>query len=109
MNRLYLCYPKKTHTIRPELYGHFSEHIGGVFYDGLWVGRDSAIPNLNGFRREVGGEVRPFIPSAPVARGCFAETMTGGMVSVLSVRYAPTGGLTQTVGMKVIRWAPTNL
>ena len=75
MNRLYLCYPKKTHTIRPELYGHFSEHIGGVFYDGLWVGRDSAIPNLNGFRRELVERFRAVHP--PVLRwpgGCFAET-----------------------------------
>ena len=24
--------------INPAIYGHFSEMLGGVFYDGLWVG-----------------------------------------------------------------------
>ena len=27
-------------TISPDLYGHFTEHIGGVIYDGIWVGED---------------------------------------------------------------------
>ena len=27
-------------TIRPELYSQFTEHIGGVIYDGIWVGPD---------------------------------------------------------------------
>ena len=25
-------------TISPEIYGHFTEHLGGVIYDGIWVG-----------------------------------------------------------------------
>ena len=25
-------------VISPDLYGHFTEHIGGVIYDGIWVG-----------------------------------------------------------------------
>ena len=25
-------------TISPEIYGHFIEHLGGVIYDGVWVG-----------------------------------------------------------------------
>ena len=33
-------------TISPDLYGHFAEHIGGVVYDGIWVGEDSKIPNI---------------------------------------------------------------
>ncbi len=28
-------------TISPELYGHFIEHLGGVIYDGVWVGANS--------------------------------------------------------------------
>ena len=27
--------------IAPEIYGHFAEHLGGVIYDGIWVGEDS--------------------------------------------------------------------
>ena len=38
-------------TIKPALYGHFTEHIGGVIYDGIWVGRDSKIPNIDGIRQ----------------------------------------------------------
>ena len=32
-------------TISPEIYGHFIEHLGGVIYDGVWVGPDSKISN----------------------------------------------------------------
>ena len=38
-------------TISPEIYSHFSEHLGGVIYDGVWVGEDSKIPNVNGIRK----------------------------------------------------------
>ena len=61
--------------IEPELYGHFTEHIGGVFYDGIWVGEDSAVPNIRGLRRELIEKLRAI--HAPVIRwpgGCFAET-----------------------------------
>lgn len=77
MNRktIYLMYPKRIGTISPEIYGHFTEQIGGVFYDGLWVGKDSTIPNINGFRKEIVEKLRHI--KAPVLRwpgGCFAET-----------------------------------
>jgi len=35
-------------VIAPELYGHFVEHLGGVVYDGIWVGERSRVPNLGG-------------------------------------------------------------
>ena len=38
-------------VISPHIYGHFIEHLGAVIYDGIWVGRDSRIPNLDGIRR----------------------------------------------------------
>ena len=53
MKKIYLMYPQKKGIIAPEIYGHFTEHIGGVIYDGLCVGRDSNIPNINGFRKEI--------------------------------------------------------
>ena len=75
MKTIYLIYPKKIGTIAPEIYGHFSEQIGGVFYDGLWVGKDSHIPNIDGFRKELVEKLKAIHP--PVLRwpgGCFAET-----------------------------------
>jgi alpha-N-arabinofuranosidase len=62
-------------TISPDLYGHFTEHIGGVIYDGIWVGEDSKIPNYRGIRKALVDRLRPLKPS--VMRwpgGCFAET-----------------------------------
>jgi alpha-N-arabinofuranosidase len=62
-------------TISPNIYGHFLEHIGGVIYDGVWVGEDSKIPNIHGLRKELVDEMRKI--KAPVVRypgGCFADS-----------------------------------
>ncbi len=62
-------------TISPNIYGHFLEHIGGVIYDGVWVGENSKIPNVGGIRRELIEEMRKI--QAPVVRypgGCFADS-----------------------------------
>src|SRR5664280_3734116 len=40
-------------TIAPEIYGHFVEHLGGVVYDGIWVGERSGIPHVNGLRKQL--------------------------------------------------------
>src|ERR1044072_6926394 len=37
-------------TISPNIYGHFAEHLGGVVYDGIWVGENSKVPNTGGIR-----------------------------------------------------------
>jgi len=61
-------------TISPRIYGHFTEHIGGVFYDGLWVGEDSKIANIRGFRKALVESFKRINPA--VVRwpgGCFAE------------------------------------
>lgn len=62
-------------TISPDIYGHFTEHIGGVVYDGIWVGEDSTIPNYGGVRKELVDHMRRLKPS--VVRwpgGCFADS-----------------------------------
>jgi alpha-L-arabinofuranosidase len=62
-------------TISPNIYGHFLEHIGGVIYDGVWVGENSKIPNINGIRKDLVDEMRQI--KAPVVRypgGCFADS-----------------------------------
>ena len=40
-------------TIEPEVYGHFSEHLGRCIYEGIFVGENSDIPNVNGMRTDV--------------------------------------------------------
>ena len=39
--------------IEPAVYGQFAEHLGRGIYEGLWVGKDSSIPNTNGYRNDV--------------------------------------------------------
>jgi alpha-N-arabinofuranosidase len=61
-------------TINPNIYGHFAEHLGRCIHDGIWVGEDSSIPNMDGFRNDIIGALRRLKP--PVIRwpgGCFAD------------------------------------
>jgi alpha-L-arabinofuranosidase len=60
--------------IAPEIYGQFAEHLGTGIEDGIWVGEDSPIPNIRGFRRDVVEALRRL--KVPVVRwpgGCFAD------------------------------------
>ncbi len=61
-------------TIRPAIYSQFAEHIGGVIYDGIWVGPDSKVANIDGVRRTLLEHVKQLGPV--VVRwpgGCFAD------------------------------------
>ena len=61
-------------TIAKEIYGHFSEHLGTCIYGGLWVGEESEIPNINGYRTDVLEALKAL--QVPVLRwpgGCFAD------------------------------------
>jgi alpha-N-arabinofuranosidase len=61
-------------TIRPAIYSQFAEHIGGVIYDGIWVGPESKIANIDGMRKSLVEHVRQIGPV--VIRwpgGCFAD------------------------------------
>ena len=61
-------------TINPNIYGHFAEHLGRCIYDGIWVGEDLPIPNIDGFRTDIIEALRRMKP--PVIRwpgGCFAD------------------------------------
>src|SRR5437763_601052 len=60
--------------VRPELHGHFAEHLGSCVYGGLWVGKNSAIPNVHGFRKAAVDALKEL--GVPVLRwpgGCFAD------------------------------------
>lgn len=59
---------------KKEIFTQFAEHLGNGIYGGLWVGKDSGIPNTNGFRNDVVGALRKL--AVPVIRwpgGCFAD------------------------------------
>lgn len=61
--------------IAPEIYGHFVEHLGGVVYDGIWVGENSKVPNVGGLRKALVDALKRVNPS--VIRwpgGCFADS-----------------------------------
>lgn len=62
-------------VISPNIYGHFAENLGGVIYDGIWVGKQSPVPNVDGIRKELIDQMRRI--KAPVVRfpgGCFADS-----------------------------------
>ena len=53
MAKLIINETKKQGRISPEIYGHFSEHLGRCIYEGFYVKEDSGIPNKNGMRTDV--------------------------------------------------------
>lgn len=71
----YLINPnQKIATINKDIYGHFSEHLGRCIYEGIYVGEDSKIPNVNGMRTDVVTALKEM--GLPVLRwpgGCFAD------------------------------------
>lgn len=74
MAKLLINENKVEGTIAPEIYGHFSEHLGRCIYEGLYVGEKSEIPNVNGMRCDVVDALKEI--KVPVLRwpgGCFAD------------------------------------
>lgn len=62
-------------TISPNIYGHFAEHLGGVIYDGIWVGANSKVANLGGIRKDLVEQMRKIKPSVlRYPGGCFADS-----------------------------------
>ena len=61
--------------INKNIYGQFAEHLGRCIYDGIWVGKNSTIPNVNGYRKDLLEALQAL--KVPVLRwpgGCFADT-----------------------------------
>jgi alpha-N-arabinofuranosidase len=61
--------------ISSNIYGQFIEHLGGVIYDGVWVGKGSKVPNVGGVRKQLVDGLRRI--QTPVVRwpgGCFADS-----------------------------------
>jgi alpha-L-arabinofuranosidase len=60
--------------ISPHLYGHFIEHLGGVIYDGVWVGRNSKVANVDGIRKLFVDDMKRIgAPNFRWPGGCFAD------------------------------------
>jgi alpha-N-arabinofuranosidase len=65
---------KKKAEIDKNIYGHFSEHLGRCIYEGIYVGEDSGVENIDGVRVDVLEALRKM--KLPVLRwpgGCFAD------------------------------------
>jgi alpha-N-arabinofuranosidase len=61
-------------AIDPNLYSHFVEHLGGVVYDGIWVGEKSKIPNYGGIRKALVDNLAKLKPGViRYPGGCFAD------------------------------------
>jgi alpha-N-arabinofuranosidase len=57
-----------------HIYGQFAEHLGTGIYGGIWVGENSKIPNIHGYRKDVVEALKAI--HVPVVRwpgGCFAD------------------------------------
>lgn len=65
---------KPGQTIERAVYGHFAEHLGRGIYEGIWVGPDSSIPNIDGYRTDVVEALRKIkVPMVRWPGGCFAD------------------------------------
>ena len=60
--------------IPKEIYGQFAEHLGSCIYGGLWVGPESEIPNVDGYRKDVlDALIELKVPVMRWPGGCFAD------------------------------------
>lgn len=74
MVKLFINEKNKKGHINAEIYGHFSEHLGRCIYEGLYVGENSDIPNVNGMRTDVVKALKEMkIPVLRWPGGCFAD------------------------------------
>ena len=74
MAKLVIDANRKLSKINKEIQGQFSEHLGRCIYEGLYVGENSDIPNVNGMRTDVVEALKNI--KVPVLRwpgGCFAD------------------------------------
>ena len=57
-----------------HIFGQFAEHLGGGVYGGIWVGKDSPIPNTRGIRNDVVAALKAIkVPDVRWPGGCYAD------------------------------------
>jgi alpha-L-arabinofuranosidase len=88
-------------VINKNIYGQFVEHLGTGVYGGMWVGPESPIPNIRGWRKDVVAALKELHP--PVLRwpgGCFADQYRWrdgiGARRQRPVRINPNGNVVET-------------
>ncbi|HKJ33766.1 MAG TPA: alpha-L-arabinofuranosidase C-terminal domain-containing protein [Balneolales bacterium] len=60
--------------ISKYIYGQFAEDLGNGIYGGIWVGKNSNIPNIDGMRKDVIDALRKLdVPDVRWPGGCFAD------------------------------------
>ncbi|WP_242126540.1 alpha-L-arabinofuranosidase C-terminal domain-containing protein [Sphingobium sp. Sx8-8] len=65
---------KKGPVIDRHIFGQFAEHLGTGIYGGVWVGKDSPIPNVRGIRSDVVAALKAIkVPNVRWPGGCFAD------------------------------------
>lgn len=61
-------------NISRDIFGQFAEQLGNGIYGGVWVGKDSPIPNVRGIRSDVVQALRVLkVPNVRWPGGCFAD------------------------------------
>ena len=74
MSKIIVNTLERKSKINRNIYGNFSEHLGRCIYNGVYVGENSDIPNVNGMRTDVVEALKHI--KLPVLRwpgGCFAD------------------------------------
>jgi len=57
-----------------QIFGQFAEHLGFGIYGGVWVGKDSPIPNVRGIRKDVVAALKDIkVPNVRWPGGCFGD------------------------------------
>ena len=57
-----------------HIYGQFAEHLGRGIYEGVWVGENSKIPNIHGYRTDVVEALKHIhVPDVRWPGGCFGD------------------------------------
>ncbi|MCL2774542.1 MAG: alpha-N-arabinofuranosidase [Oscillospiraceae bacterium] len=74
MQKMIISQDTPSFKIDKNIYGHFSEHLGRCIYEGMFVGANSEIPNINGMRTDVVNALKAIkIPVLRWPGGCFAD------------------------------------
>lgn len=82
MAKLSIHTDEKKSKINRNIYGNFSEHLGRCIYNGIYVGENSDIPNVNGMRTDIVEALKAI--KLPVLRwpgGCLQMNTTGKTAS----------------------------
>ena len=74
-SRIEVLFDEPLGTVSPNIYGHFAENLGGVLYDGIWVGEKSRVANIDGLRKSLIDHMRKIkVPVIRYPGGCFADS-----------------------------------